>query len=713
MKRLLTIISIMIAISSATSCKKASSEADPASAPLITKPEVVVQDGHFTPEIMHSLAKVSDPQISPDGTKILYGVGYTSIEQNKSNRELFVMNIDGSNKVQLTTTPQSENNARWIEDGKRIAFLRGGQMWVMNSDGTSEKQVSNIPDGMMEFKLSPDGTKVLYSANFKVVKSPAEIHPDLPKSTARTIEGLMYRHWDHFVETIPHTYLADFDGNTLGEGVDLLGGAPYELPAEPFSGIEQLDFSPEGDRIVYSCRKKTGREYAFSTNSDIYLLTLSDNDCVNISEGMMGYDTNPLFSPDGGTIAWMSMERDGYEADKIRLFVYDIASGKRRELSASFKYNIENPVWMPDSKGLYFTSLVEGLQEIWMTDLEGNMSRVTPEREWYNFGAPSLLTSTAEDGSVKVERLIATNLCMLRPAEIVSINPQDGSWEQLTFENKYIFDQLDEVTVEERWIRTSDNKKMLTWVLYPPKFDKSKVYPSILLCLGGPQGTLSQGWSYRWNYRLMASQGYIVVLPNRRGTTAFGQEWCEQISGDYIGQNMRDYFAAADALKAEPYVGKMAAVGASYGGYSVFYLAGIHQKRFDAFIAHAGIFNVEHMYMTTEEMWFPDWDNGGIAQPGKYMAGSPWSNNPVAKRHYANSPHKLVEKWDTPILITHGELDYRVPVDQGMAAFNAAQMMGVPSRMILFPDENHWILKPQNSIHWNREFFTWLDTYLK
>ncbi|NLX41564.1 MAG: S9 family peptidase [Bacteroidales bacterium] len=701
----------MTAISAATSCTMTSSDTD--SAPLITKPTVIVEDGHYTPEIMHSLAKVSDPQISPDGTKILYGVGFTSIEQNKTNRELFVMNIDGSEKTQLTATTQSENNARWIEDGKRIAFLRGGQMWVMNADGTGEKQVSDVPGGVMEFKLSPDGTKVLYSANFKVAKSPEDIHPDLPKSTARTIEGMMYRHWDHFVESIPHTYLADFDGNKLGEGADLLDGEPYELPAEPFSGLEQLDFSPEGDLIVYSCRKKTGREYAFSTNSDIYLLNLSDNLCVNISEGMMGYDTDPVFSPDGGSIAWISMARDGYEADKTRLFVYDIASGERRELSSSFKYNIENPVWMPDSKGLYFTSLVEGLQEIWKTDLERNMARVTPEREWFNFGAPSLLTSTAEDGSVNVERLITTNLCMLRPAEIVSINPLDGSWEQLTFENKEILDQLDEVTIEERWITTSDNKKMLTWVLYPPKFDKSKVYPSILLCLGGPQGTLSQGWSYRWNYRLMASQGYIVVLPNRRGTTAFGQEWCEQISGDYIGQNMRDYFAAADALKAEPYVGKMAAVGASYGGYSVFYLAGIHQKRFDAFIAHAGIFNVEHMYMTTEEMWFPDWDNGGIAQPDTYMSGSPWSNNPVARRHYANSPHKLVEKWDTPILVTHGELDYRVPVDQGMAAFNAAQMMGVPSRMILFPDENHWILKPQNSIHWNREFFGWLDTYLK
>ena len=326
------------------------------------------------------------------------------------------MNIDGSNKVQLTTTPQSENNARWIEGGKRIVFLRAGQMWVMNGDGTGEKQVSDVPGGMMEFKLSPDGTKVLYSANFKVAKNPAEIHPDLPQSTARTIEGMMYRHWDHFVESIPHTYLADFDGNKLGEGVDLLAGEPYELPAEPFGGLEQLDFSPEGDRIVYSCRKKTGREYAFSTNSDIYLLNLSDNFCTNISEGMMGYDTNPVFSPDGGKIAWMSMERDGYEADKIRL-LYLILIRERRELSTAFKYNMRTPYGCL-IQGTLLHLAGGGLQEIWKTDLEGNMARVTPEREWFNFGAPSLLTSTTEEGSVKVERLIATNLCMLRPAKL-------------------------------------------------------------------------------------------------------------------------------------------------------------------------------------------------------------------------------------------------------------------------------------------------------
>ena len=423
----------------------------------------------------------------------------------------------------------------------------------------------------------------------------------------------------------------------------------------------------------------------------------------NASAGMMGYDTEPVWSPDGTTIAWLSMERDGYEADKVRLFISPIVSGERIELSKDFKYNVGSPVWSPDSKEIYFSAEVEGVKEIWKTDLKGNFSRVTKEHEWYDYGTPILVG----------DRIITTQTSLLRPAEIVSISLANGTWNVLSHENDEIFAKLEVPTVEERWIPTTDGKKMLTWVVYPPKFDASKKYPAILICLGGPQGAITQGWSYRWNYRLMASQGYIVVLPNRRGTTAFGQEWCEQISGDYIGQNMKDYFSAADALKAEPYVSKMAAAGASYGGYSVYYLAGIHQGRFSAFVAHAGIFNEESMYMSTEEMWFPDWDNGGCKTPGVYMAGSPWSKTPASVRHYANSPHKLVQNWDTPILVTHGELDYRVPVEQGMSAFNAAQMMGVPSKMILFPDENHWILKPQNSVHWNREFFAWLDKYCK
>lgn len=688
MKKLLIFTLCMVALSS---CGDKTEEA-----PLIGKSEIQITDGIFTPEIMHSLGKVSDPQVSPDGTKILYGVSYTSIEQNRSNRELFLMNIDGSDNRQITKTSKSESNARWINNGLQIAYLYEGQIWVRNVNSLKAKKVSDVEKGIIEFKFSPDGTKILYSSDFKVTMAPTEIYPDLKKSTVRTIKGMMYRHWDHFVENVPHSYVASFDGKKMGAGEDILEGAPFELPTEPFSGIEQLNWSSDGKYIAYSCRKLTGKEYAFSTNTDIYLYNVETHECENLTDGMPGYDTDPVFSPDGKYIAWISMKRAGFESDKQRLFIIDLKTKSRKEITAApmeFKYNVESPVWMPDSKGLYFCSLVEGLKEIWKINLYGVHSRVSPEREWFDFNSLQLAG----------DKIIATNTSLLRPSEIVSVSISNGSWTQLTYENKHILDQLKECKVEERWINTTDNKKMLTWVVYPPEFDASKKYPAILLCLGGPQGTLSQGWSYRWNYKLMASQGYIVILPNRRGTTAFGQEWCDQISGDYCGQNMKDYFSAVDDMKKESFVGKVAAVGASYGGYSVYYLAGIHQGRFSAFVAHAGIFNQEHMYMETEEMWFPTWDNGG----------APWDENPVAKRHYANSPHKLVKNWDTPILITHGELDYRVPVDQGMAAFNAAQMMGVPSEMLLFPDENHWILKPQNSIHWNRVFFEWLDKWCK
>lgn len=695
MKKIL--IPVLIMATMAACGEKAEEE------PVIGKQDIQVENGQFTPEIMHRMGKVSDPQVSPDGTKILYGVSYTSIELNKSNRELFVMNIDGSDNHQITQSAKGESNARWIDGGTRIAYLRGGQMFTATPDGKDEKQVSDVEGGISEFKISADGKKVMYVTGFKVNKAPEDVHPDLEKANVRTINAMMYRHWDHFVEEIPHTFIAPFNGEKLGAATDILAGEPFELPTEPFSGIEQLNFSPDGSTIVYSCRKKTGRDYAFSTNTDIYLYDIATGATVNISEGMMGYDTDPVFSPDGNYVAWLSMERDGYESDRTRLFVYDMASGKAKELSVNFDNNAASPVWMPDSKGLWFCADVQGLGEIWKTDLEGNMSRLTPDREWYDFGA------VQPCGDI----LIATNQSLMRPSEIISISQKDGSWKQLSHENDATISQLADCKVEERWINTTDGKKMLTWVIYPPQFDPAKKYPAVLICLGGPQGTISQGWSTRWNYRLWASQGNIMVLPNRRGTTSFGQEWCEQISGDYIGQNMKDYLAAADEMLAEPYVGKMAAAGASYGGYSVYYLAGIHNKRFSAFVAHAGIFDQEHMYMETEEMWFPDWDNGGCRQPGEYMAGSPWSKNPAAVRHYANSAHKLAQNWDTPILVIHGELDYRVPVDQGMSAFNAAQMMGVPSKMLLFPEENHWILKPQNSVFWHREVFDWINKWCK
>lgn len=658
----------------------------------ISRSTIMVENGLLTPEVMHNMGKVSDPQVSPDGKEILYGVSFTEIARNKNNRELFIMDVDGGNIRQITSTAKSENNARWINQGKEIMFLQSGELYKMDREGKNRVKIGEYGNGISEFKLSPDETKILFVSNIKSIQKAGDVWSDLEKATGRMIDKLMYRHWDHFVEEIPHPFVADFDGKSISNIFDILEGEPYESPTLPLSGIEQLSWSPDGTKILYASRKLTGRDYAYSTNTDIYLYDIGNKSHLNLTEGMMGYDTDPLFSPDGKHIAWLSMERPGFEADKHRLFVMNLETGEKRDLTRNFKYNAESPVWLPDGSGLYFNSCVNAVTGVYQITLADESVRKLTEG-WYDFGQVQIAG----------DKLIALYRSMSMPNEIVSIDASTGEYRQISYENAHLLEKITMGKVEERWIKTVDNKDMHMWVIYPPGFDPAKRYPALLFCLGGPQGTLSQNWSYRWNFQLMAANGYIVILPNRRGTTAFGQEWTDQISGDYMGLNMQDYISSVKEMKKESYVGKVGAVGASYGGYSVFYLAGIHKNMFSAFVAHAGIFNQEHMYMTTEELWFPHWDNGG----------APWDDNPVAKRHYANSPHKFVKNWNTPILITHGELDYRVPVDQGMAAFNAAQALGVPSEMLLFPDENHWILKPQNSVQWNRVFYRWLDKWLK
>ena len=722
----------------------------------IGRSEIVIEDGKMSPEALLAFGRMSDPQVSPDGKHILYGVSYTSVPENRSVRNLFICNIDGSDNQQLTMSGKSLSNARWYNDGSGIYFLMQGQIWggeVKAKNGqwelTDLYQVTDIKGGISEFKMSPDQSMMMYTSYVKsAVKGPTDCYDDLDKATAYTTDDLMYRHWDHTVMEIPHTFVARLDckSGPVTEGVDLLAGEKelYELPTEPFSGIEQLSWSPDGRYIAYSCRKLAGKKYAFSTNTEIYIYNVSTAETKVIEMGG-GYDTDPVWSPDGSKLCWISMERDGYEADKQRLIVAEVQTSDTqdampevkgiKDITVDFKYNASAPVWAADSKSIYFASLAEGLQGMFRAYEEAEsweIERITGEDMWYDFGSPFHIAE-AEDGS----KTFYTTWCSMDfPTELVAVTAgKETSYKQITDENGHILSQLASHETEARYVKTVDGKDMLTWVLYPPQFDPSKEYPSILICLGGPQGTLSQGWSYRWNYRLMASQGYVVVLPNRRGTTAFGQEWTEQISGDYPGLNMQDYLAAAKEIKAEPYVGKMAACGASYGGYSVYYLCGTHEDTFDAFIAHAGIFNEEHMYMTTEEMWFPNFDNGGLHETvidprvgtpeapvgpagdgvtfgGIKQGGSPWSSDPKAKRHYALSPHNLVTKWHTPLMVIHGGMDYRVPVDEGMAAYNAAQMMGVPSRLLIFPDENHWILKPQNAMLWHREYFRWLSEWL-
>lgn len=668
-------------------------------AETIGKANPKIENGIMTPEVLYSFGRVGSVQVSPNREQLLYQVTYVDIAQNKSNPELFIMKTNGQDKKQLTITNTRESNPQWIENGNKIAFLNNetgsSQIWTINPDGGGMKQISDIEGGIDGFRFSPDGNKVLFHKNVKINRTAAEKYSDLPEASGRIIDNLMYKHWDTWVESVPHTFIADVDGNKLSNVKDLLEGEPYEAPMLPFGGIEQLAWSPDGKTVAYTSRKKTGKDYAVSTNSDIYFYNVETGVTTNATEGMMGYDVNPQFSPDGKYMAWQSMERDGYEADKNRLFVMDLATGSKTYVTENFDNNVESFVWNTDNKTIFFVATVEAKTQLFSIDF------TTKELKTITQGKHDYTSVALGSG-----KLIATRQSMSQPAEIYSVDINSGEAAELSFENKHILDQLTMGDVEERWIPTTDGKQMLTWVVYPPDFDSTKTYPTLLYCQGGPQSAVSQFWSYRWNLQMMAANGYIVVAPNRRGLPGFGQEWNEQISGDYGGQNMKDYLSAIDELAKEPYVDetRLGCTGASYGGFSVYWLAGNHNKRFKAFLSHAGIFNLEAQYLETEEMWFANWD----------MGGPYWDKlNTVAQKTYATSPHKFVDKWDTPIMITHGELDYRILASQGMMAFNAAQLRDIPSRMLIFPDENHWISKPQNGVLFQREFFRWFDEWLK
>ena len=679
----------------AASCSDAKKEENA----IIGKQTPKIENGRMTPETLWSFGRIGGVNVSPNGEKVVYTVSYYSVSENKSNSELFVINADGSEKKQITKTSFREAVPRFMNDNKHIAFLSNEsgnmQIWKMKADGSGREQLTNREGGISDFTFSPDETKLLFVSDVKYGERVADKYPDLPKANARLIDDLMYRHWDEWVESVPHPFVADFNGKNISNEHDILEGQPYESPMKPFGGIEQLAWSPDGKIIAYTCKKKTGMEYALSTNSDIYFYNLESGKAENKTEGMMGYDINPVFSPDGKWLAWESMERDGYESDKNRLYLMNLETGEKKDVSKDFPESVHGLIWTPDSKSIYFTSCVNALKHIYRTDIEtGNITKITDGTYDY------LSVIPAKDA------LIATRQSMSKPNEIYSVNQQTGDAVEISFENKEILEQLTMGKVEERWIKTTDNKEMLTWVVYPPNFDPNKKYPTLLYCQGGPQSTLSQFWSYRWNLQMMAANDYIIVLPNRRGVPGFGMEWLEQISGDYGGQNMKDYLSAIDAVAKEPFVNeeKLGCIGASYGGYSVYWLAGHHEKRFKAFISHNGMFNFHQKYLTTEEVFFANWDLGGPY----------WEkDNKTAQKSYANSPHWFVDKWDTPILVIVGEKDFRVPALQGMAAFNAAKLQGIPAEMLVFPEENHWVLQPQNGILWQRTFFEWLDKWLK
>ncbi len=687
----------MILMAGFWSCKPAGEKA--AEKPLIEKPAIELKSDIMTPEVLWSFGRLSEPELSPDKKTVLYGVSYYSIEQNKGNRELYTIGVAGGDPVRLTTTKFSENQAMWAPDGKKITFLSAEsgsmQVWQMDPDGKNRTQLTAVENGVNGYRISPDMKKILFIADVPKEKNLKELYEGLDKASGRIYNDLMYRHWDTWVESASHIFVADLTAGKVTGGTDIMEGEPFESPLAPFGGMEQINWSPDSKVIAYTCRKKAGVEYAVSTNSDIYLYDVGAKSTVNISEGMMGYDIAPAFSPDGTRILWQSMARDGYESDKNRLIVYDVAAKTITDYTKDFDQNAEALAWADDSKTIWFISDYHATDEIYRLDLAGGkIAKITAGIHNYTGVIPA------------GDRLIASRVSMSMPAELYSVDPASGNDTQITFTNKELLDKLTMARVTQRWIRTTDNKEMHTWVIYPPHFDSTKQYPTLLYCEGGPQSTVSQFWSYRWNFMMMAANGYIVVAPNRRGLPGFGQAWNEQISGDYGGQNMKDYLSAIDELAKEPYVNKdkLGCVGASYGGFSVYWLAGNHNKRFKAFIAHDGMFNLEAQYLETEEMWFVNWDLGGPF----------WDkNNAVAQRSYANSPHRFVQNWDTPILCIHGELDYRIVATQGMQAFNAARLRGIPAQFLYFPDENHWVLKPQNGILWQRTFYNWLDRWLK
>lgn len=666
---------------------------------LIGKNEIKIEGQRMTPEALWAMGRIGDFEVSPDGKKIAYTVAYYSVPQNKSNREVFVMNADGTDNRQITHTPYQENNVKWIKGGSKLVFLSNddgsSQLYEMNIDGSNRTKLSAYDGDLEGFKFSPDEKKILFIAEVKTVKSTADKYPDLPKASGIIVKDLMYKHWDEWVTTAPHPFIADFDGNSFTNICDIMQGEPYESPMKPFGGIEQLAWNITSDKVAYTSRKLTGKAYALSTNSDIYEYDLKTKTTRNLTQGMMGYDTNPQYSPDGKSIAWQSMERDGYEADQNRLFVMDLKTGSKRFVSKAFESNVDAFQWNKDSKSIYFTGVWHAEVHIYNVNLKTEkVKQITTGQ--YDYDGVSLLG----------KQLIAKRHSMSCGDEIYTINPANGATKQLTFENKHIYDQIEMGRIEERWIKTTDGKDMLTWVIYPPKFDPNKKYPTLLYCEGGPQSPVSQFWSYRWNFQMMAANDYIIVAPNRRGLPGFGNEWNEEISGDYGGQCMKDYLSAIDEVSKEPFVDRdhLGCVGASFGGFSVYWLAGHHDKRFKAFIAHDGIFNLEMQYLETEEMWFANWDMGGAYWEKK---------NATAQKTFATSPHKFIDKWDTPILCIHSEKDYRILASQAMAAFNGALLRGVPAELLIYPDENHWVLKPQNGILWQRTFFEWLDRWLK
>lgn len=660
--------------------------------------ERAVSSSHLiTAEELLNLKRVNSPAVSPDGKWVLYGVTVPDIPANRSNSDLHLVSIEGDRQRQLTASPAGDFEGRWSPDGKSVAFIstRGAspQIYRIALDGGEAVMVSNVENGVSNLSWSPDGEYFAFTSDVKMDSTVAERYPAYKKANVRMYDRIPVRHWDEWNdESYMHLFVMPVAG---GEARDLMAGERFETPLKPFGGAEQIAWSPDGKEIAYTSKKVN--DYAESTNSDIYIVDIATGVTRNITEGLPGFDRDPLYSPDGRSIAFHSMARAGHEADRNRLMLFDRASGTVRELSATLDQWVGTTVWSPDSKALFFVAEDGATVQIYRIDAGDGSWEILTGGVYNHDGGLDI----TPDGRTLVygrRNFNAPTEIYAQPAK------KDARPIALTQANGEVLSRIRPATLEERWITSTDGKKVQSWVVFPPDFDPSKKYPLITYCQGGPQSTVSQFFSFAWNFLLFASKGYVIVAPNRRGLPGFGQEWNDAISQDWGGMPMQDILACTDAMLKEPYIDTkhVSAIGASAGGYATFWLAGNHKGRFSSFVSHCGVFNLESMYGATEELWFTNWENGG-----------PYWDAKARKKYDEHSAHRYARHWDTPILIITGEKDFRVPYTQSLEAFTVAQVKGIPSKLIVYPNENHWVLHPQEQLIWFEEFFDFIGKHRK
>lgn len=709
--------------------------------PTLQKNQQPKMNKRMTPELLWQLGRLGDVAVSPDRSQIAYTVRTFELEKNSGLTDLHIVDlISGNDKTVIQGWASiGALQWHWTQKSKRIYFegqqiaredsaeesntskakaqnsdqqenrtnTHSPQAWYLDAQGMNTVQVTSVEDGISNLKLFPDGKRIAFTARVKMKKEVTDLYPDLPKANARIIDSLMYRHWnawDDFKFSHLHIGQLDADG-ACGDTFDLMEGIEADCPVGPFGGSAQFAVAPDGSEIAFTMKNiADGTKWAQSTDSNVYVIAPHAGAKPKIiSDAMAGYDRNPVYSPDGKLIAFSSMERAGFESDRARVMIFDRASGDKYEATAGLDQNANHVVWSADSNSIFFNSQTNGTQQIYRLEIgQGieaakRLKAVTSGRFYWS------IVDVAGDGS----QIFAKRTDMLRPAELFAVEQSNGNASPITRINDQIYEGLQLPTIEERYVEATDGKKIHTWVILPVGFNaaESKKWPMLLYCQGGPQAQVGQSFSWRWNFHLMAAQGYVIAAPNRRGLPGFGRQWNDQISGDWGGQAMQDLLSVSDNVVAEPYVDdqKVAAIGASFGGYSIYWLMGHHEERFKAMIAHCGVFNLESMYGSTEELFFVNWDIGG-----------PYWDSPELKAKYQKfSPHQFVQDWDTPLLVIHGQKDFRVPVTQGMEAFTAAQVKHIPSRFLYFPEEGHWVTSPQNSVLWHRVFFDWLDRFCR